>query len=134
MLYVLDTNILIAMLKGDARVAARLAMLPLSQLRLSCIVLGELEFGAEKSAYSVQNRARITELKQCMPLLGIDAETASHYTHIRQALEARGTPIGANDLWIAAQVRSIGATLVSHNLREFQRVDGLLLEDWLAPR
>lgn len=132
MLYVLDTNILIAMLKGDARVSARLATLALSSLRLSCIVLGELELGAAKSAYGAQNRARIAELKRCMPLAGIDAETAAHYAHIRHALEARGRPIGANDLWIAAQTRSMGATLVSHNERKFQRVDGLLLENWLA--
>lgn len=120
------------MLKGDARVCERLAHMPMSSLRLSCIVLGELAFGAEKSAYGAQNRARIADLQRRMPLLGIDADTAEHYAHIRQVLEARGTPIGGNDLWIAAQVRSIGATLVSHNEREFRRVDGLLLENWLV--
>lgn len=132
MLYVLDTNILIAMLKGDERVLVHLARIPVSSLRLSCIVLGELEFGAAKSAYGAQNRARIADLKRRMSLLGIDAETTIHYAHIRQSLEARGMPIGGNDLWIAAQVRRIGATLVSHNEREFQRVEGLLLENWLA--
>ena len=132
MLYVPDTNILIAMFKGDAGVLAHLGAIPVSSLRLSCIVLGELAFGAEKSAYGARNRARIAALTQRMVLLGIDAETAAHYARIRHALEARGTPIGGNGLWIAAQACSIGATLVTNNGREFRRVDGLLLESWLA--
>lgn len=132
MVYVLDTNTLITMLKGDGRVLAHLGRVAESSLRLSCVVLGELMFGAQKSAYGAHNRARIAALTQRLALLGIDAETAAHYAHIRHALEVRGTPIGANDLWIAAQARSIGATLVTHNEREFRRVDGLLLENWLA--
>lgn len=132
MLYVPDTNILIAMFKGDARVLAHLGAIPVSSLRLSCIVLGELAFGAEKSAYGARNKARIAALTQRMAVLGIDVETAAYYARIRHALEARGTSIGGNDLWIAAQACSIGATLVTNNEREFRRVDGLLLENWLA--
>lgn len=132
MLYVLDTNVVIAMFKGDGRVLARLQTVAVSDLRLSTVVLGELAFGAEKSACAAQNRARLAQLQQRLALLGVDGDTAAHYAHIRHALEARGTPIGGNDLWIAAQARSIGATLVTHNVREFAQVDGLMIEDWLA--
>ncbi|MBN9340998.1 MAG: PIN domain-containing protein [Burkholderiales bacterium] len=130
-LYLLDTNILIAALKGHAPVRQRLESIPLASLRLSSIALGELEFGAEKSVHVERNRARLAELTQRLPLVGIDADTAVHYARIRAGLERQGTPIGANDLWIAAQALTIEAILVTDNLREFQRVPGLRLENWL---
>lgn len=131
-LYLLDTNILIAALKGHEAVRRHLETTPLASLRLSAIVLGELEFGAEKSAYAERNRSRLAELSQRLPLVGIDADITRHYATIRARLESHGTPIGANDLWIAAQARSLGATLVTDNQREFQRVPELLLDNWLA--
>ncbi|MBK6852190.1 MAG: type II toxin-antitoxin system VapC family toxin [Burkholderiales bacterium] len=131
-LYLLDTNILIAALKGHPAVRARLETTPLESLRLSAVVLGELEFGAEKSAYAERNRARLSELTRRMPLLGLDAETAACYGRIRSHLERLGTPIGANDLWIAAQALRHASTLVTDNLREFERVPGLTVENWLA--
>jgi len=130
-LYLLDTNILIAALKGRAEIRRRLEHEPLSALRLSAVVLGELEFGAEKSVHSERNRARLTALAERLPLVGIDRETTRHYARIRALLEIRGTPIGANDTWIAAQALAIGATLVTDNQREFSRVPGLALENWL---
>lgn len=130
-LCLLDTNILIAALKGHPAVRARLEATPLAALRLSAVVLGELESGAEKSAYAQRNRERLAELTRRLPLLGIDAETAKAYGQIRSHLERRGTPIGANDLWIAAQALSGGATLVTDNVREFERVPGLVVENWL---
>lgn len=131
-LYLLDTNILIAALKGHPAVRARLETTPLESLRLSAVVLGELDFGAEKSAYAERNRARLSELTRRMPLLGLDAETAACYGRIRSHLERLGTPIGANDLWIAAQALRHASTLVTDNLREFERVPGLTVENWLA--
>jgi tRNA(fMet)-specific endonuclease VapC len=131
-LYLLDTNILIAALKGHPAVRARLESTPLESLRLSAVVLGELEFGAEKSAYAERNRSRLTELTRRLPLLGLDAETAACYGRIRSHLERLGTPIGANDLWIAAQAQRHGATVVTDNLREFERVPGLGVESWLV--
>lgn len=129
-LYLLDTNILIAALKGQAPVRHHLENTPLASLRLSVIVLGELQFGAEKSAYAERNRARLAELAQRLPLAGLDEGTARQYAHIRAHLERQGTPIGANDLWIAAQALSLEATLVTDNQREFQRVPDLVLENW----
>lgn len=132
MLFLLDTNILIAAMKGQPDVRERLETLPFNDMRLSAIVLGELEFGAEKSAHGERNRARLATLAQRLPLVGIDAATTRHYAHVRTLLERQGTPIGANDTWIAAQALAIKATLVTDNEREFSRVPGLLLENWLT--
>lgn len=131
MLYLLDTNILIAAMKGHPAVRDRLEALPLNDLRLSAIVLGELEFGAEKSAHGERNRARLAALAQRLPLVGIDAATTLHYAQVRALLERQGTPIGANDTWIAAQALASKATLVTDNEREFSRVPDLPLENWL---
>jgi tRNA(fMet)-specific endonuclease VapC len=130
-LYLLDTNIVIAALKGLPRVRQQMERIPLNALRLSAIVLGELEFGAKKSAYSERNRARLAELAQNLPLIGIDTNTVRHYAQIRAVLERQGTPIGANDLWIAAQALATGAVLVTNNTREFERIPGLALENWV---
>jgi tRNA(fMet)-specific endonuclease VapC len=127
----LDTNVLIAALKGQPEVRQRLEAVPLSAMRLSAIVLGELEFGAEKSIHSERNRARLAALTQRLPLVGIDYATTRHYGQVRALLERQGTPIGANDMWIAAQALAIEATLVTDNEREFSRVPGLVLENWL---
>lgn len=130
-LYLLDTNVLIAALKAHPKVQARLEALPLSAMRLSAIVLGELAYGAEKSAQGDRNRARLAALAQRLPFVGIDMDTARHYAQVRAHLERQGTPIGANDTWIAAQALAIGATLVTDNEGEFSRVPGLALENWL---
>lgn len=131
-LYLLDNNVMIAALKGRSEVRKRLDFLPRSAIRLSAIVLGELEFGAEKSAHGERNRVRLAALVARLPLVGIDSETTRHYARVRSLLERKGTPIGANDTWIAAQALAIEATLVTNNKREFSRVPGLALENWLA--
>lgn len=131
-LYLLDTNILIAAMKGRAEVQQQLDALPLSAMRLSAIVLGELEFGAEKSKHGERNRARLATLVERLPLVGVDHDTTRHYARVRAGLERQGTPIGANDTWIAAQALAIEATLVTDNEREFSRVSGLAVENWLA--
>jgi tRNA(fMet)-specific endonuclease VapC len=131
-LYLLDTNILIAALKGQMEVQSRLETMPLSAIRLSAIVLGELEFGAEKSARSERNRARLAVLVQRLELVGIDHDVTRHYAKVRAMLERQGTPIGANDTWIAAQALAINAVLVTDNEREFSRVPSLPIENWLT--
>lgn len=130
-LYLLDTNILIAAMKGRQEVRGRLEAKPLSAIRLSAIVLGELEFGAEKSIHGERNRTRLTSLKERLTLVGIDQDTTRHYARVRALLEQQGTPIGANDTWIAAQALAIGAIVVTDNEREFSRVPGLTIENWL---
>lgn len=133
-LYLLDTNILIAALRRRPEVAQRLESVPLSSMRLSAIVLGELEFGAEKSEHGERNRARLATLVQRLPLVGVDYDTTRHYAQVRTRLERQGTPIGANDTWIAAQALAIDAILVTDNEREFSRVPGLAVENWLTAR
>ncbi len=125
---------MIAALKGHEVVRRRLESEQLSSIRLSAIVLGELEFGAEKSAYGERNRARLATLAQRLLLVGIDHDTTRRYAEIRALLERQGTPIGANDTWIAAQAVAIGATLVTDNEREFACVPALPLENWLLPQ
>jgi tRNA(fMet)-specific endonuclease VapC len=131
-LFLLDTNIVIAAMKGAPRVRRHLEETPVNLLRLSAIVLGELEFGAEKSAHCARNRARLIELTHSLPFVGIDTDTTRQYARIRALLERQGMPIGSNDLWIAAQALAIDAILVTDNQREFQRVPGLSLANWIV--
>lgn len=119
-------------MKGRTEVRKRLEAEQIGALRLSAIVLGELEFGAEKSAYGDRNRDRLATLTQHLPLVGIDQDAIRHYARIRAVLERQGTPIGANDTWIAAQALAINAVLVTDNEREFSRVPRLSVENWLA--
>ena len=129
--YLLDTNIFIAALKGHPAVRTRLETTPLDRVLLSSVVLGELEFGAEKSAHSARNRRRLAELLGHLPLAVVDAEASRCYARIRAELERQGAPIGANDLWIAAQALALDAVMVTDNLGEFSRVPGLRIENWL---
>lgn len=131
MRYLLDTNIIIAAMKGHAAVRQRLETTPLSALLLSPVVLGELEFGAGKSAQPERNRARLAALTERLPLAALDTEASQCYGRIRAALEKQGTPIGANDTWIAAQALALGAVMVTDNTREFGRVEGLVVENWV---
>ncbi len=133
MRYLLDTNIVIAAMKGDARVRGKLETTPLSEIMLSPVVLGELEHGVEKSQHREKNRARLARIVEGMHLAPLDAETSRRYGAIRTELERMGTPIGANDYWIAAQALAMDVVLVTNNAGEFSRVPGLAVEDWLQP-
>jgi tRNA(fMet)-specific endonuclease VapC len=131
MRYLLDTNIVIAAMKGDARVRDRLETTPLSEIVLSPVVLGELEHGVEKSQHKEKNRARLTRIVEGMHLMSLGAEASQRYGAVRAELERKGTPIGANDYWIAAQALAMDAVLVTNNVGEFSRVPGLTVENWL---
>lgn len=130
--YLLDTNIFIAALKAHPAVRARLESLPAASILVSPIVLGELETGVEKSAQVERNRARLGAVVGGLAVPALDAATSSSYARIRAALEREGTPIGANDLWIAAQALALDAVLVTDNVKEFARVPGLVVENWLS--
>ena len=131
MKYLLDTNIVIGLSKGRAEVRSRLAQIPAQALLLSPVVLCELEFGIAKSQRPEANRAALALLLANLPVADFTAAVATHYGRIRATLEATGKPIGPNDLLIAAQALSLGATLVTDNIREFTRVPGLSVENWL---
>lgn len=134
MRYLLDTNIIIAAMKGRPEIVGHLESTPLEDVVLSPVVLGELEFGAEKSRQAERNRARLAELAERLPLAPMDAAASRCYGEVRAHLERLGTPIGANDLWIAAQALALGAILVTDNVGEFSRVPGLKIENWLERR
>jgi len=98
---------------------------------MSLITHGELMFGAEKSQYRNQTIEKLNRLIEIIPVVFPEHQVAEHYGEIRAVLERSGQPIGANDLWIAAHARSLGMTLVSNNIKEFERVPELKLENWL---
>ena len=131
MKYLLDTNIIIGLSKGRPPVRERLAQIPANDLLLSPVVLCELEFGIAKSQRPEANRAALNQLLASLPVVDLQAEVAVHYGRIRAQLEAAGQPIGPNDLLIAAHALSLGATMVTDNEREFSRVSGLAIENWL---
>ena len=132
MRYLLDTNIFIAAIKGHASVRARLEKLPLSQILLSPVVLGELELGVQKSQRQEQNAARLSAILAGLPITPLDEQTSYHYGRIRAHLEQNGQPIGANDYWIAAQALALNAIVVTDNMSEFSRVPGLTVENWMG--
>jgi tRNA(fMet)-specific endonuclease VapC len=129
--YLLDTNICIYIAKRrPPEVLARFAQLKPGEIGMSLITFGELRYGAQKSARSEESLAVLQRLTELIPVLTPAAEVGEHYGAIRAELERAGTPIGNNDLWIAAHARSLRVTLVSNNSREFDRVAGLVVEDW----
>lgn len=131
-MFMLDTNICIYIKKNNPpQVLAKLQSLPSELVCMSSITYAELFYGAIKSQQSVRNIEKIAALKSCISILPFDESAAEHYGQIRTNLEKRGLIIGSNDLLIAAHALSQNHTLVSNNLREFDRVEGLITENWL---
>ncbi len=133
MRFLLDSNAVIALLNDPAgRVSQRIRQFKPVDICLSAIVLHELYFGAFKSQRRDRNLAIVDGL--LFEILPFDQEDARHAAQIRAVLAAQGTPIGSYDVLIAGQARARGLTLVTRNQREFQRVDGLSLDNWEAER
>ena len=130
--YLLDTNIVIYVIKRKPLSVLDTFNRHTGHLAISSITLAELMFGPEKSSDSARNLTAVQEFCSHLAVLDNGAKAAAHYGSIRAGLERQGASIGGNDLHIAAHARSEGLTLVSNNLREFERVPGLLMENWLA--
>ena len=130
--YLLDTNIVIYVIKRRPIEVLEIFNQHAGRMALSSITLAGLLHGAEKSSKPPVNLAVVEDLCSRLEVLPYDAKAAQHYGSIRAALEVRGQTIGVNDLHIAAHARSAGLTLVTNNLREFERVDALQLENWIA--
>lgn len=129
--FLLDTDICIyALARRDAKVLARFDRLRPGDAMISVIAYGELAFGAGKSKAPRDAAANLDALTSVAAVAFLPAEAAEHYAEIRRTLESAGTPIGGNDLWIAAHARAGGLTLVTNNEREFRRVPGLKLQNW----
>jgi tRNA(fMet)-specific endonuclease VapC len=129
--YLLDTNICIYVIQQRPRPLLETFNRHATRMAISAITLAELLHGVEKSAAPEQNLAVVENFCSRLDVLPYGPKASLHYGQIRAGLERRGLPIGINDLHIAAHARSEGLTLVSNNVREFQRVDGLLLENWV---
>ena len=128
MKYLLDTNAIIALLRRDRDFEARVRQHRPADFGLSAIVAHELFFGAYKGQRRDENLARVDGL-QFEPV-EFDADDARAAGRIRAELGATGKPIGPYDILIAGQAFARNLTLISRNLREFQRVDGLVVENW----
>ncbi|CAK6694596.1 type II toxin-antitoxin system tRNA(fMet)-specific endonuclease VapC [Synechococcus sp. CBW1107] len=129
--YLLDTTICIYVIKQRPASLLERFNENAAQMGISAITLAELLHGAEKSSQPRRSLAVVEDFCSRLDVLSYGAKAAQHYGLIRASLERRGLPIGVNDLHIAAHARSEGLTLVSNNLREFERVDGLLLDNWV---
>ena len=130
--HLLDTNVCIRVLRDrPAGLRARFNQ-EATGLCISDVVLYELLFGAEKSLKPAENRTAVERFAARLSVLPFDSAAASHAANIRAKLEGQGLPIGAYDLMIAGHARSRGLIVVTGNLREFNRVEGLRAEDWLA--
>lgn len=129
--YLLDTNIVIYVIKRRPLAVLETFNRHAAQLGISSITLAELLHGVEKSARPTHNLAQVEDFVSRLEVLQYGPKAAAHYGDIRSDLERKGTPIGVNDLHIAGHARSEGLVLVSNNLREFERVEGLRVENWV---
>ena len=129
--YMLDTNIAIYVIKRRPPEALATFNQHADQLCISSITLAELMHGVEKSAKPDHNLRQVEDFTSRLTVLEYGNKAASHYGDIRAVLERKGTPMGVNDLHIAGHARSEGLTLVTNNLKEFERVEALRLENWV---
>ena len=132
MKYLLDTNTCIFVIKKKPQsVVRRLRSEKPEDVGISSVTVAELEFGVSKSQYPDRNRIALLQFLLPFGVLDFDQNAARHYGQIRAALEAAGTPIGPLDTLIGSQARAYGLVLVTNNRREFGRIEGLTVEDWL---
>ncbi len=125
--FLLDTNIVIALFAEEAAVQQRLA--EANEVFVPSIVLGELYYGAHKSARVAENLARLDDFVASSTVLACDTVTAQQYGDIKNTLRAKGRPIPENDIWIAAIAMQYHLTLVARD-GHFHEVDGLRVEEW----
>ena len=129
--YLLDTNIVIYVIKRRPVAALQTFNEHAGHMAISTITLAELLHGAEKSNEPARSLSTVEDFCSRLEILPYGPKAAQHYGSIRAALERRGQTIGVNDLHIAAHARSEGLTLVSNNMREFERVEALQLANWV---
>ncbi len=130
MQYVLDTNTLIYFFRGLGNVSDRLLSISPTEIGIPAIVLYELEVGIGKSGTSKKRKIQLKEFVSLVNIIPFGYEEARCAANIRIKLERKGVPIGPYDILIAASALADKGTLVTHNLKEFERVEGLKIEDW----
>jgi len=129
--YMLDTNICIYVIKNRPdELRERFDQLA-EHLCISAITLGELHYGAEKSGRGAHNRQAVDEFIARLEILPFSSDAAFHYGQVRAELDRIGRPSGPYDMLIGAHARSEGLIVVTNNIREFERMPGLRIENWV---
>jgi len=131
--FALDTNTVSFLLRGEGRVAEHLIETDPATIAIPSVVIHELRYGLLRmgtTAAAVRRREQLELFIGCITILPLDERSAAEAAAIRVELERLGTPIGPFDVLIAGTARAHGATLITHNTREFGRIEGLRLEDW----
>ena len=132
--YLIDTNIWSALIRrSSTALVEHFSRLQFQQIFLSPIVLGELQVGYYKGDRTPRRRQAVEHIEANSHLIPLDAGVSLAYAQLRAELEQAGTPIGPNDTWIAAEALHHKLVLVTDNTREFERVKGLKLENWVTP-
>ena len=132
MRYMLDTNICVYLIKKKPlRVLEKLKKLAVSDVAISAVTLAELEYGVAKSDRPEQNSESLNAFVAPLEIISFDDRAACRYGEIRAFLERQGKVIGGMDMLIAAHASSLALTLVTNNIREFERIPGLELENWV---
>ena len=130
--YLLDSDVFSHMIKGaDAAINLRMQTLAKGEAMLSVITTGEFFYGVAHAPLSALRTQRAQRFIEFLGVLPMDEPVSAVYGQIRADLRAKGTPIGPNDLWLAAQAKAHGLVMVTRNGRAFSRVEGLTVEDWL---
>jgi tRNA(fMet)-specific endonuclease VapC len=129
--YMLDTNICIYVMKTYPPAVREKFNVLAEQLCISSITLGELHYGAEKSAHRAENLTAIDHFTARLEVLAFGEKAAAHYGQLRAELERAGTPCGPHDMQIGGHARSEGLIVVTNNTREFIRMPGVRVENWL---
>ncbi len=130
--YLLDTNIVIYVIKNRPLSVLKSFNQNQGRMAISSITLAELAHGVEKSADPARNLTVVEDFVSRLEVLPYDERAAWQYGLIRAALERQSMPIGVNDLHIAGHARSLGLVIVTNNLREFERVPGVSVENWVG--
>lgn len=129
----LDTNICIYLIRQRPQsLLDRLRSFPVGDIGISVITLAELQYGVSKSSQPKRNREALEQFLSPLEVAVYDRQATIAYGTIRTALEKKGLPIGAMDLLIAAHALSLGVRLVTDNEKEFRRVPGLRVENWVS--
>lgn len=131
-MYLLDTNMVIYIQRGTPSVLQKLGALGRQRVALPALVVAELAYGVEKSMHQARNRERLEQLLLEFTVLPWTHGAMWHYACHFHALRQQGQVIGTMDLLIACQALAEDATLVTNNTREFERIEGLKLENWVA--
>jgi tRNA(fMet)-specific endonuclease VapC len=130
--FLLDTNIVSHLVRNPQGIVRdRIAEVGEQTVCVSLLVAAELRFGAAKKK-SARLTRQVEAVLAVLPILPLETPVDAHYAEIRVELETSGSPLGPNDLIIAAHARALGLTLVTHNLVEFSCVPGLLVQNWLS--